>query len=228
MKLVAEHTAQYTIPEINLSDIYTYGVRVPVEVIGYWSSDVIILRLRREDCRPFAERYAQPDVVPPPEQLWFAELSHSSGGRDRQAVADDLEAEANFGAALQRVAQLGRELLGRVGELEAAWQDAFRRREAERAAEQAAKDAAVETDAPLGAAKAAALVAEVRATIGDTFKSKKIHAVRRGLSDIYFDTFEAYGTAAGLRWRCNGASKTAAQVAEALAAASHRTAIVEV
>ena len=70
--------------------VHSVPVPVPVRVTGYLCRGSITLYVRR-DCR----------------DGWRVELSHGSGGRDTEDVADDLFAAANFGCALVAASALG-------------------------------------------------------------------------------------------------------------------------
>jgi hypothetical protein len=123
-------------------------------------------------------------------------MSHSSGGRlttpsDNYpaeyytAVASDLEAESNFGAALIVLASFGASLSQHFPAMEEAYQAQLIRRQAERDAEQAAKQALIDADAPLGVPAAKKLVAIARANLTKFNDVVSIHAFTRG-SDSCF------------------------------------------
>lgn len=126
----------YSFDAQDVEDQIAYGngsVQVRFNVIGYWS-DVVTVRINRQhDWRAAFEERAE--VVE-----WTADVSHSSGGRDLEQVASDIEAERNFGAAVLAACDLAEALLARKDELEAAYQ-------ARRAADEAAREKAEQEEA---------------------------------------------------------------------------------
>ena len=68
---------------------------VRVTVVGYWSSDSITIR---------------PQIVCGQNNKFEIEMTHSSGGRDRKEVECDIQAEENFGIALQGAAKIARQI----------------------------------------------------------------------------------------------------------------------
>jgi hypothetical protein len=160
------------------------SARVTAKVAGYWSSDVITLYIERKI------DWSTRSVAPSPA-VWTCTMSHSSGGRLTElsdnypaehytAVADDLDAEMNFGAALISLSQFGRELANHFDTLEAAYQERHAELKAERDAEKAAKQAAVEADAPLGVPAAKKLVAVAKAQVQEYCNTEVIRAYVRG------------------------------------------------
>lgn len=144
----------FVVAPINLRELArSGGGYIPVAVWGYWSHDPITIRVSHEFNW---QRGADVEEC----YSWKVTLSHSSGGRDEKAVPDDLEAEANFGAALVYAAAVARSLRGREAEFEAWYAEARAERRAAEAAAEAAKQARIDADPALGEAAAAALLAD--------------------------------------------------------------------
>lgn len=142
MKNVTSPDLLHAIADFDPAEIGRTGQgRITCAIHGYWSSDPISLYIRRD------WRWA-PDEGS--THAWIAELSHSSGGRDKDEEWSDTRAERNFGAALIAMADLGEQILAVWGQsMETEFQ---RQRAAERAADEEAKRAkaaAVAEDAPL-------------------------------------------------------------------------------
>ena len=143
-------TAAFTFSkDLNVEEIGRRGyASIKCKVLGYWSSDCITLYVTRNS---FTK-----------EKGWEVTLSHSSGGRDNKEVVDDLDAEANFGAALIAMAAFGKEVRARAAEFEAFYQMELQRIREEQEILQAAKQAKWEADAPLGYLKAEEMVEKIK------------------------------------------------------------------
>lgn len=160
----------YRIDDAELANIGPRGrARVTVRIDGYWSSDPINLYVERK------VDYRDEGKAP----VWEITMSHSSGGRLASqdgkhyrtedgyvAVADDLEAEANFGAALVAMAEFGRGLRACSAEFELAYQKAKREREE-------ARQKAIEADVPPTYQEALSFIHTTMAKLSDA----DLHAV---------------------------------------------------
>lgn len=196
--------------------------RVTAKVNGYWSTDVITLYVER------ANQWSSNDNEP---AKWVCTMSHSSGGRLKElsdsypaeyynytAVANDLDAEMNFGAALISLAQFGREILQHSDFMEETYQIQRAADRAERDAEEAAK-AAIEADLPLGLPAAKKLVAEARAAVTPS-QNVTIRCYPRG-KDNFFTA--ACAKSQFITWTWSGQRLNEEAVIAKLAASSHRT-----
>ena len=135
----------YQIAEYYFEQIGRSGMgSVRCKVTGFWSGDSITLYANRQ----FNEG-------------WNFKLSNSSGGRDTDEVADDMDAYKNYAAALDAMCAVGKCLRNDVAKLEAAYQAQREIDKAEHLAERAAQAAAFEADAPLGLEAAKQLVDEM-------------------------------------------------------------------
>lgn len=195
---------------------------VKVGVDGYWSDDLITLYVeRRVNWRASDEA----DVE------WLCTMSHSSGGRltkadDKhypapryRAIADDLEAEECFGAALMHAAALGRLILQHKVEMECFYQQRRVELKAEAEAERQAKLAKIEADAPLGPVRAADMMRKA-AEMAVPYKDTNIMVWERG-----FDHAKLLSVSrrASTRWRYNGNPVSQAEARRLLAEASERS-----
>lgn len=126
---------------------------IRVQVRGCWSYDPITLYVEREF------NWSRHQSGEPP--VWKCTMSRSSGGRDNDAVKDDLEAETNFGMALIAAAAEGRAILKHAAFLEARYQERMAELKAASEAEEAAKQARIDADQSLGEEKAGWIVDEM-------------------------------------------------------------------
>jgi hypothetical protein len=93
-------TEQFTIKPLDVEYTGQHGSgRATAKVNGYWSGDSITLYVERKvDWSNF-----NADDRHPAE--WVFTMSHSSGGRDTAEETDDLQASANFAAAIYGLCQ---------------------------------------------------------------------------------------------------------------------------
>lgn len=138
---------------------------IAVYAHGFWS-DVITIRFERKI--NWSKRVAHLGLNEQPEIFeWHFSVSHSSGARDTDQVADDLEAEQNFGMAVLAAVQYARTLRSQAAEFEKAYRGHEARREAKEAEEKAkavaAKQARAAADTVLGKDGAANLISAVKA-----------------------------------------------------------------
>jgi hypothetical protein len=194
---------------------------ITARVHGYWSMDVITLRIERK--QDWIDDTATP--------TWEASLSHSSGGRltrpdeknypepHWKAVASDLDAEENFGVALIALSLLGKQILASyTHNMEAAYQTRRAELKAEREAARAAQAAAVAEDKPLGVISAINLMRQAEGTEQGT--SVGIAVYERGETQARTMTVKRNRNISYV-WAWNKISKTKAR--ELLAQSSHRT-----
>lgn len=150
----------YKIAEYDLEQIGRNGMgSIRCKVTGFWSGDSITLHATRDFGRG-----------------WKFTISNSSGGRDTDEVADDMDAYKNFAAAMDAMCDVGNWLKVNVRAMDAAYEA---QREADRdafAAEKAAAAAAFEADERLGDVAATLLVDEMATT------GKSVRAFRRASS----------------------------------------------
>lgn len=119
--------------------------RVTCRVDGYWSSDVITIYVDRG--------YSFRD-----DGTWNVKLSHSSGGRDTDVIACDLEAEANFGHALIAMSDFAKQIKANIDVLEQSYAEySAEVKEAQRIAE-AKRQAELAADPSIGTEKAKNIV----------------------------------------------------------------------
>ncbi len=130
----------YTITPYDLEAIGRAGHgRIGCTIVGYWSHDPITLYIDRVS--------GYPGIAP----KWNVTVSHSSGGRDKQAEACDMSAALNFADAMRDLAIIGRDLPFCYGDtLESCYQAARAERKAEDAAALAAAVARVDADPEIG------------------------------------------------------------------------------
>jgi hypothetical protein len=146
------------VQELSLEDIARRGGAIGVWVHGYWG-DVITIYVNRKVKWSSSISHLPYDQHP---VEWEFTMSHSSGGRSKDEVADDLEAEANFAMGLMAAVQHARTLRSQSAELE----KAYRRHEAaeearaeeKKAAEQAEADRRLKLDTELGLDAASEMV----------------------------------------------------------------------
>lgn len=157
----------YKIAEYDLVSIGRNGVgSIRCKVTGFWSGDSITLYIDR--------RFSTAT-----EPGWRITLSNSSGGRDTDEVADDLDAYKNYAAALEAMCDVGKMVRMELPKMEAAYQVQREADRQEREAQKAAEQAEIDADAPLGEVGAAMLVEEMALT------GAYAHAFRRGNGHAY-------------------------------------------
>lgn len=138
--------------DLDLEEIGRSGSgRIIVKVLGYWSSDVMVLYINRRCNWTLSDDEAS---------YWEFEMSHSSGGRDTGEELDSLRAEANFARAMLVLSEWAQNARHTMPEaLEAAYQRQRAEDKAEREAQELAKQQAIEADTPLGENLAKGVVA---------------------------------------------------------------------
>lgn len=136
------------VEEFDLKEIGRKGSgTIKVKVLGYWSTDVITIYVNRDFV--WQEKSAK----------WVCSISHSSGGRDTKEVASDLDASTNFGCALIKASNIGREILFDQDKLEAAYQERMAEIRAESERKEAEEQAALDADPAMTKKQATALLA---------------------------------------------------------------------
>lgn len=202
--------------EIQAYDLQEIGRRgrgtVRATIVGYWSQDPISATVERAfdwtKCREGEDAGS-----------WKASFSHSSGGRDANVLADDLEAATNFATAMIALAATARAILAQRDVLEAAYQAEKARRETERDAERAAAQAKIDADPALGIIGALRLAEEVKALAKSERRDVTVTVYRRGEPEERGTNAVAYynrRTHAVTFWDCKALSfqKFAASLAE--------------
>lgn len=194
--------------------------RVTVRAHGYWSSDIGTLYVERK--MSWTDHSHE----------WVCTMSHSSGGRDTDAVKSDLQAERNFSVALTALAAIGDDLLtpATVLTMEALHQQEMDAYKAKDAAEKAEKQALIEADPMVGDARAKAMVnlaiAAVRAAATDQYGMNRsvivIKAPQRGTECVA--AIKVYANRGGAaRVEVNGTTKSAREAMAFLSGQSHRS-----
>ena len=142
------------IAERSIEDIgRQHGATINVYVHGFWS-DVITIYVRRD------WRWSKDESI---EHQWKIEVTHSSGGRDTDMVADDVLAHEYFAMGVMAACLEARRIRSHFTELERFALLADEKAQIEREAEKAAEQAAIDADPAMGEEKAAALLAEAAA-----------------------------------------------------------------
>jgi len=206
--------------------------RILVQPKGYWSCDVIALRIERHVEWNFKSGAESEKAVE-----WKFEMNHSSGARlgdtnkdgsvCEWGVDDDLVAEENFAIAMRSVIAIGREIRDNfIPLLENAYQEHRSALEAKQEEERIAKQAKVDADAPLGLPKAKALTAEVRAMLTTYNSEAHIHLFGRGNEEAAINAISAVKNIA-LTWYFHGDRISEKEVIKMLAESSHRTCIAD-
>lgn len=149
------------------------SLSLKLHVFGYWS-EVATLYVRRETIWSTTHSHeARP-------HSWVFELSHSSGGRDRNVVAQDLEAEELFADGLRALIAQGRALRLLTDRMEAAFQEQCAVDEAAEAAESAAKAARLAADPEYGPAAATTAVREATRDVKSSGRDVRFEIKPRG------------------------------------------------
>lgn len=196
-------TAMYEISKYEINQVND-RFSLPVKVRGYWSTDSIRLYVRRSY-----------------EGVWYAELSHSSGGRDTNVVSDDLEAETNFGMALIAIAQEGRAILAQKDVLESNFQRIREEQRASAEAEIKRQEALIAEDTALGEEKASELVKHIKNIMRMSNRfSADLSFYQRG--SVNTDKFEVKQRQ-NISFRHGIYNMTTASLVKMLANSSHRS-----
>jgi len=142
----------YKIAEYDLVNIGRNGMgSIRCKVTGFWSGDSITLYIDR--------RFSTAT-----EPGWRITLSNSSGGRDTDEVADDLDAYKNYAAALEAMCDVGKMVRMELPKMEAAYQVQREADRQEREAQKAAEQAIIDADERLTEVGATLLVEEMALT----------------------------------------------------------------
>lgn len=136
----------------------SHGAYIKVAVHGFWT-DVITINVRREwnFDEWMAEAKKQPETPAPDRDAfarWNVSVSHSSGGRDRDEVPDDLDAELFFAQALRMAVDHAHWIRDNWHVMEEGYQNARAAEAAKQAEAAAAQRAAEEADPAVGNAAA--------------------------------------------------------------------------
>ena len=134
----------------SLEDIGKNGrANIRVHVHGYWS-DVITVYVTRD----FVWRNEE-------QSTWSFSVSHSSGGRDKKEISDDMEAEALFARGLLTAVTVARTIRDQEPELTRLFNEERAAQKAAIAAERAAAAAAREADPAMTVAAAKSVVKQL-------------------------------------------------------------------
>lgn len=147
----------------------SHGAYIKVAVHGFWS-DVITISARRDlkFDEWLAECKKQPEAQRPDRDAfahWDVSVSHSSGGRDRDEVPDDLAAELFFAEGLRMAVEHAQWLRANWHVMEEAYQDKRAAEDAKRAAEAEAQRAAEAADPAVGRAAAIRTIHTITETV---------------------------------------------------------------
>lgn len=221
-KLSAIATDNYIISELDLEQVGRTGHgMLEAKVRGFWSSDVITVRINR-------------NISLADEGGWTFSTSHSSGGRDLKAVADDLEAELCFSQAIAAIV----EHASRIREfytdtLEHFWNKQRAEQQADRERKAAAAAAAVAADMPLGVEGAQRLFDEMLSIVNKNAAEDVLKIGQHSCTAHLFDrgswshnVLEARSTFGGIRWNIDGDPIAKRALLEKLANMSHRCKII--
>lgn len=198
----------YTINPYSIEEIGRAGYgRITCKIHGFWSSDPITLYIDRRN-------YGN-------DKGWHLKMSHSSGGREPNEVACDMQASINFAAAMTQIANIGKSLLSLHGEaLEKFYEDERARLKAEFEAENAALQAKVDADPAIGRTRATGIVAEMIATLTNIHMTER-KFYRRGFDAITWVRVEKFKHT---RFKMNGLAISKKELIEEIAKLSRRTA----
>lgn len=147
MSSTSTHTPIPTAHQIARGDCTS----VALKVHGFWSSDSIRVYAR---------------IIYGSVSDFKVEITHASGGRDTNEVGCDIEAEDNFGVALQRAAEIGRQLKAIGPDVLNEYAIYKAELQAESDADKAAQQAAIDADPAMTTDSAKKLVEMIAA--GDT------------------------------------------------------------
>jgi hypothetical protein len=193
--------------------------RMTVYVHGYWS-DVISIYVRRDAMWSI-------DVAAGTRTRnteWIVSVNHSSGGRDVDQVADDVQAERNFAHGLLRACDFAAELRADVAHLEELYrmEQELRRVEQEQAA--AALQARVDADPAVGPQRADIRISRMALDARESGKGSSLALMQRGQDDTISATLEVdIGRNAQVLFSNTGRRITRKDAVDLLAKASLRT-----
>lgn len=159
----------YEIQPYNISEFNGY-MSVNIKVKGYWSRDLITLRVQRG-------RFGK--------EGYEFNISYGSGGRDTREIESDSEACRYFIEGLQAACDLEAQFKTQIAEFEAAYK-AYRAEvkaaEEKRQAEQKAK---IDSDTRIGEAQAGLIIATLKAMAKETqYIERKLTVRRRGVKTL--------------------------------------------
>jgi len=178
--------------EFHTTDEFLNGIKhgwssIPVKVTGYWSNDSIAIHVRREGL--FAEKCG-----------WFAEVSHSSGGRDSGEVADSHVAERNFGYALIAAADYAAKLETMGDTFEKLYQTEVDRITEKARIEKAAKDKSLAADPAMGSDIAKEMIKIMVRHAKEKGDTATIKMVERTTGDVTYLHYGKYWLAASFKF----------------------------
>ena len=140
----------FTKSTIRIQDILHGYARINYQVDGYWSRETITVYVdRRMDWET-------------KKVIWVANVNHSTGGRDKEQVADDNEATRNFAHALMDAAYQADLIMANTEGLELAYKANEHARKMLRTYEEEAFQAKLALDPALGEEFAEKMVKQMR------------------------------------------------------------------
>lgn len=154
-------TNQFTHTEINERFLEEVGRRghgsIKYKVTGYWSSDALYVHIDR--------KYSSDD------NKWTIEISRSSGGRDTGEVADDIEANRNFAAALLDAIEKAEYIKTKWDVIQKYYNLQMEEYEKERLQQQAEKEALLANDPGFDFSEAKNIIDATETRLRDALKS---------------------------------------------------------
>ena len=142
--------------ERNLDAAIGHGLCIPVKVKGFWSHDAINIYVSRSMFRVSGEVNREPSYT--------VSIRHSSGGRDTDEVACDVEAEQYFGEALLgAVKYVNEEIKPRLEMWEKMFDEESAVERARIEAAQKAKEEQFNADVEVGTKEAKTIAQQMRA-----------------------------------------------------------------
>lgn len=216
-----ETTARtYGVQPYAINDIGRRGMgHIAVTAEGYWSSDPISIYVNRN------WMWSKDDGD---KHAWNITITHSSGGRDTNVVADDADAAENFAQALLLAVAEARKLHTLTDELEACFQARMAEEKAERERLEAEHADRIAKDEPMGEANAKAMctIAKAQASVARGIDTV-ITCIARGTDERGNHGSIVFPPGAMGRPRIDGHAKSFKECIAHLATMSHRSFAVE-
>lgn len=203
---------------------------IGVAVHGYWS-DVITISVSREmdfDKYLEARSAGKSDADEAEWHHWQVSVSHSSGGRNKEEVADDLIAEMNFANGIAEAIKYAQHIRAQVAKMEERYQEQQAARREAAAVEEAKRQARINADAPYGTAEAVKTIYGITERLRgrNAYAEVVIRVVRRG--DEHTDSITVYNARDGsARFKLHGHVISRADATTRLANGSHRSNIID-
>jgi hypothetical protein len=145
----------FTRSTINIRDILRGYASIKYKVEGYWSSETINIYVDRRTNWDTGRSY------------WKASVNHSTGGRDKEQVADDNQATRNFATALMDAAYQADLIMAQSEGLELAYKAKVKAQELKKIYDEAEFQAKLEKDPAFGMDFASKVIDNMRQEIKD-------------------------------------------------------------